>query len=190
MSLIEVMVAVGMVGVAFGSIFGMARLMYRTAVANVSDGVALHSAEGILEQMRVLPYDNPASIAGSFDPSVGLKQLCRSSGAVYNVPVSYFSYPDSTNFYKPALEYQYFASNASGYVPIKGVSINGDYDSATGKSKQIPLDIQVRVLVNERTTDGNFGAGVMIELYYRYRTVNSADYTVRVLRTFVARGVS
>ena len=220
MTLIEVLVALAMFSIVFGGIFGMARLMYKTSMSNVAEGVALHAAEGILEQMRAMTYDNTFSKSGCTfdssgsrvgDPNIGLRQLCTVTAAdntgAYYVPISYFSTDDDRNYntaaqtdYKPVLRTQYIQSNLPGFMPLYGVAVNGEYDAKKNTFKQVPLNMRVRVLVNEKATDTNFGAGITIEVYYRYRLLDTtskdklgqdSDRDVqRVLRTFIARGVS
>ena len=182
MTLVEILIAATMFAIVSWSLFATARLMYKTAMSNLADGVALHAAEGALEQIRVLPYDS--STIGS----PGLKQLAAStSGSPVGISLNYFSTPNATSSV-PQLLTQSIASNAATYATFSGAAISGSYSN--GKIQQTPLDLQVRILVNERATDVNFGAGITVEVYYRYRVYKKDAYVTRVLRTFVARGVS
>ena len=199
LTLVEVMVAAAVFGFAVLGVFGMGRMMHRTAIDNVSDGVATQVVEGIMEQIRAQPYQTtlvPASkdTSGATRITFHRYQSAKSSGAAgtltsQDIPINSsaanagsYSYADINAVAKTG------TIDATGFVTVDGVNLAVKLDNNYAITSDVPMDLAVRIVMTP-VNDANFANGVTVELFYRYRAGPTDGYTNRVIRTFISKAI-
>lgn len=199
LTLVEIMVAAAIFGFAILGVFGMGRLMHRTAVDNVSDGVATQIVEGMMEQLRAQPYqatllpaaqDQTGATRITFRryqsaTSAGVAGTLTSQDIPINSPpgkATTYAYTDITGASRTG------TVNAAGYTPLDGVNLSVKLDGNYAVSSEVPMDLSVRIVMMP-VNDANFANGVTVELFYNYRAGPSDPYTNRVIRTFISKAI-
>lgn len=195
-TLAEVMVAVAIFGFALLGVFSIGRLMHRSAMSNVADGIALHAVEGMMEQIRSMPYDamlSPAAQDGTGTRSVDfIRYQSATTAGVVAGPVNQKIYINTTGSNAGAYEYtdvngvkRVTTVNKDGYMAVDGINLSTQLTSTFVVQNQSPMVFEVRVVMTPK--DANFASGIAVELFYRYKTNPSDDYKNHVMRTFIPR---
>lgn len=180
MTLIEVMIALAIFGIAAGGIVSTSSLAHRTAIENIADSIALHTAESIMEQIRIMPYEST------------LLPLCGTTGTLEidrYVPA---------NIGSPAkIETQSIQVNRPYPVYLKNVTLSSSINANSVQISSANLPMAVRIIINEATTTN--APGITVELiYYRYRTISSTSpmalnattpIAIHALRTFIPKSL-
>ena len=176
MTLVEVMIATAIFGISLASVFGLIRFMYRTAIDNVAEGVALHAAEGIMDQIRVMPYETFLLNAARAQPGTSAVPLLRYRPATASGTIA-------------QLVTQNLSVNGTVFAPLPNVDLSVTLSTSFALTSEVPLDISTRLLIHEYA-GADFSHGVTVELIYRYRSAPDRNYHTRTLRTFIAQSVS
>lgn len=182
MTLIEVMIALAIFGITAGGIVSASGLAHRTSVENVADSVALHTAESIMEQLRIMPYENT------------LLPACASTGAL-TLPID--RYVPANTLSAAKIETQNIAVNTTDPVYVEHVTLSATLNANTVQVSTANLPLGVRVLLKEKTENG--APGITVELiYYRYRALpantsaamkTATPASVHTLRTFIPKSL-
>lgn len=212
--MIEVMVSAAIFAFALLGLFGMGRMMQRSAVNNVADGVALHAVEGMMEQLRVLPYEAVLLPAAQVPPALPLGQKWVVSlkryqppraGGVAGKQVEQLIPINTTGADKGITTYtdkdgekRKCTIDAEGYVMVDDVNMASTLNSTFAVVTQQPMKLKVRILMYE-VKDANFATGVTLEILYKYQaappgtpdTDTSLDtVSSRATRTFIPRKIT
>ena len=169
MTLAEVMVAAAIFGLGLLGVFDMTRLIYRTSIDNVSDGIALQAAESLMEQVWSMPYGTVISPGGQ---------------APTNLTFTRYQPPQSNG--TPASQVQQtIPVNDNLYHVIDGITLATELDSDLRIKRDVPLDFQVKLTLSPNSE--NFANGTTVEIFYKYRLGQVEGYSERVLRAFIPR---
>lgn len=194
-SLAEVMVAVAIFGFALLGVFSIGQLMHKSAMSNLADGIALHAVEGMMEQIRSMPYDEVlAKGAAKQDGSFAIDFVRYQSASAGTVagPVNQKIYVNTSSANKG--EYTYVDINGTtrstkvdkdGFIAIDGINISTQLNEKFLVQGQSPMIFEVKM--NLAIKDQNFAAGIAVELFYRFKTNPSDAYNSHVIRTFIPR---
>lgn len=176
MTLVEIMIALLLFGMSVGGLFSMTTMMHRTSVSNVADSVALQAAEGIMEQVRIMPYANLQAAAAA---APGTSTL------TFNRYV-----PAQSDGTAARIDPQEIRVNSAAPVLLDNVDLSTAVNANYVITSHVRLPLGVRLLIRE-IEHGNFARGVAVELVYtyRYRTTDAQEST-HTLRTFIARSVT
>ncbi len=176
MTLIEVMIALAIFAIAAGGIISASGMAHRTSVSNVADDIALHAAEGIMEQIRIMPCD--PTLYALADAVSGSKAS----------EIAIIRYVPAMSGLGAQAASQSIPANTAGPVPLNNVTLNATLDSKSVQTAAATLPMSVRILIKRAT---GVTAGVTVELiYFRYRSSADRDNaaepaSVHTLRTFI-----
>lgn len=190
MTLIEVMIALAIFALAAGGIISASSMAHRTSVDNVANSVALHTAESIMEQIRIMPYE--ATLLPAFKPPAGV--------ATSPLPIDRYL-PETAAGTPAELARQPIPVNTATPVCVEHVTLSTTLNHTGVQVAAADLPLGVRILMDETTTNG--ATGITVELIYsRYRAITGATtaertaamqtatpVSVHTLRTFIPRAL-
>lgn len=177
MTLVEIMIALTLFGISAGGLVSMATMMHKTAISNVADSVALHAAEGIMEQIRIMPYEE-----------VLLKAATAPAGTTELALNRYV--PAQANGTPAQIVPQEITVNGAAPVELLNVDLATTVNANYVITSSVRLPVGVRVLLRE-VKDANFAQGITVELIYSYRyRASDAQPSQHTLRTFIAKSVT
>lgn len=180
MTLMEVMIALAIFGITAGGIVCASGLAHRTSVENIADSVALHTAESIMEQIRIMPYE------------ATLLKSC-----VNATPLPIDRYVPANTGGAAKISTQIIPVNTDDPIYVEHVTLGAALNDKTVQVATANLPMGVRILLRNATNNG--APGITVELiYYRYRTLSAktsaalkaaTPVAVRTLRTFIPKSL-
>lgn len=193
-TLVEVMVAVALFAFGLLGVFSIGQLMHRSSMSNLADGIALHAVEGMMEQIRAMPYDNVLAKAAT-DPKNNPLDFIRYKSATNTEaagPVSQKIYANTTaadagktTFTDSNKKDWPITVNADGFMVVEGINLSTQLNDKFIVQGQSPMIFEVRVVLTPK--DKDFAAGIAVEMFYRFKTNPGGDYKTHVVRTFIPR---
>lgn len=206
-TLVEVMVAAAIFAVGLLGLFGIGRMMHRTSLTSVADGIALHAVEGLMEQLRVQPYEDVLINAARATPGSVSIPVRRYQGAnarlgtagqmveqliMVNPPASN-AIRTSTYTDGSGKQISYTSFTKDGFTTLEGVNLSTTLNSKFAVVEEQPMKLRVKILMSE-VRDVNFATGVTIEVIYEYHgsrpdqpdsTSMLSGMQRRAIRTFI-----
>lgn len=177
MTLIEIMIALAVFGMTIGGLVSSMTLMHKSSISNVTDSVALHAAEGIMEQIRVMPYESRLLVAAQATPGT------------ITLPLNRYV-PAQTDGTPAQINPQDIPVNTTTGVDLENVNQATTVNAKYVVTGNVHLPINVRILLRP-VNDVNFARGLTVELIYTYRYRSSDTTPVsHTLRTFIPKSVS